>query len=219
MGQQGARHARESGGRFYFHGDTIYSYGSHFPIARHVAHKGKAAVLFTTRCYSVTTAGHKCMVESACRHLTVFHVADLYGDHRKEVTEYRKRFVGLVGTLAKRGNGSPKFLPNCGGWLAKLTSTPNSSDSGALCPCPPIYRAWLPSVKQSRRGRRRGNSGKRRRGRGSARRKRGQENIALWADGKRDVLPGLAYDLPIRLRIAADELFLLPPFLYFPLIP
>ena len=101
--------ARESGGRFYFVGDTIYSYGSHFPIARHVAHKGKAAVLFTTRSYSVTTAGHKCMVESACRHLTVFHVADLYGDHRKQVADYRKRFVGLVGTYAKRGNGNPRF--------------------------------------------------------------------------------------------------------------
>ena len=69
--------ARNPGHNFYFHGDTIYSYGSHFPVARHVENKRGRAVLFTTRSYSSTTAGHKCMVEGACRHLTVFHVADV----------------------------------------------------------------------------------------------------------------------------------------------
>lgn len=46
-------------GNFYFEGDTIYSYGSHFPIARHVETKRGRAVLFTTRDYSVTTSGHQ----------------------------------------------------------------------------------------------------------------------------------------------------------------
>lgn len=51
--------ARNARGNLYFEGDTIYSYGSHFPIARHVTNsKGKHAVLFTTRTYSSTTAGH-----------------------------------------------------------------------------------------------------------------------------------------------------------------
>ena len=42
--------ARNSGsGNFYFDGDVIYSYGSHFPIAKHVVNaKGEKAVLFTT---------------------------------------------------------------------------------------------------------------------------------------------------------------------------
>jgi hypothetical protein len=53
-------------GQLYFRGDTIYSYGSHFPIARHVANaKGQEAVLFTTREYSVTTRGHKNEVRRA----------------------------------------------------------------------------------------------------------------------------------------------------------
>jgi hypothetical protein len=34
-------HARNKRGNFYFQGDTIYSYGSHFPIAKHVEHKGE----------------------------------------------------------------------------------------------------------------------------------------------------------------------------------
>ena len=50
--------ARNPQGNFYFDGATIYSYGSHFPIARHITHAGKAAILFTTRSYSSTTAGH-----------------------------------------------------------------------------------------------------------------------------------------------------------------
>ena len=59
-------YARNSGrGSVFFEGDTIYSYGHHFPIARHVTIKGQPAVLFTTRHYSVTTSGHCSMVRSA----------------------------------------------------------------------------------------------------------------------------------------------------------
>ena len=44
---------------FYFYGDTIYSYGSHFPIAKHITNdKGEKSILFTTRKYSNTTAKH-----------------------------------------------------------------------------------------------------------------------------------------------------------------
>jgi hypothetical protein len=44
---------------FYFYGPTIYSYGSHFPIAKHATNsKGENRILFTTRKYSNTTAKH-----------------------------------------------------------------------------------------------------------------------------------------------------------------
>ena len=103
--------ARNPCHNFYFNGDTIYSYGSHFPIARHVTRKGKSAVLFTTRSYSSTTAGHKCTVESACRHLTVFHVADVTGsDCRKQFAQYRAEYMGLVGKYAKARQRKPEHL-------------------------------------------------------------------------------------------------------------
>ena len=51
---------------FYFNGDTIYSYGSHFPIAVHY----KGIVLFTLNSYSVTTSEHISLTRSACSHLT-----------------------------------------------------------------------------------------------------------------------------------------------------
>lgn len=51
--------ARTPNNSFYFYNKTIYSYGSHFPIAKHTTNsKGEIAILFTTRSYSNTTSKH-----------------------------------------------------------------------------------------------------------------------------------------------------------------
>lgn len=73
--QDSARNAQRN---LYFDGDTIYSYGSHFPIARHISHGRKSAVLFTTRSYSPTTAGHISAVRSAIPSgVPIFHLSDV----------------------------------------------------------------------------------------------------------------------------------------------
>jgi len=68
--------ARNSNNTLYFEGDTIYSYGSHFPIATHVTNAAnEPAILFTTDTYSVTTARHISYVRRAIpNHATVFNV-------------------------------------------------------------------------------------------------------------------------------------------------
>ncbi len=75
-----ANRSRQSakGSHFYFEGDTIYSYGSHFPIARLFLHPVTQtwAVLFTSRDYSQTTSKHKSYTRSACSHLECFFVTD-----------------------------------------------------------------------------------------------------------------------------------------------
>jgi hypothetical protein len=58
-----AHHRQDSAkiktGNFYFLDSTIYSYGSHFPIAKHfTAPNGEDVILFTTRTHSSTTFGH-----------------------------------------------------------------------------------------------------------------------------------------------------------------
>lgn len=53
-----------SNAHLFFEGDTIYSYGHHFPIAKWL---DENTVLFTTRKYSVTTSGHMRDVHSAIR--------------------------------------------------------------------------------------------------------------------------------------------------------
>jgi hypothetical protein len=57
--QQEQDDGRSGNGNFYFVGPTIFSYGSHFAIARFTkdAH-GNRCVLFTTGSYSVSTARH-----------------------------------------------------------------------------------------------------------------------------------------------------------------
>ncbi len=56
----------------FFEGDTIYSYGRHFPIARFVK---PDVILFTTRSYSTSTSGHCSMVQSAIgRGITILSV-------------------------------------------------------------------------------------------------------------------------------------------------
>lgn len=65
-----SRKVRNGTGNFYAIGDTIYSYGQHFPIARRVvlpanganARAGEVVYLLTTGKYSVTTAGHVSVV-------------------------------------------------------------------------------------------------------------------------------------------------------------
>jgi|GEM_PF-3378619 len=99
--------ARNPGGNFYFRGDTIYSYGSHFPIARHVTNdKGEAAVLFTNQKWSNTTAKHINYVRRSIPDgVPVFYVEDLsrdsgrdpknaYDSQRKDVEALIKRLQG-----------------------------------------------------------------------------------------------------------------------------
>lgn len=95
--------ARNKRGNLLFHGDTIYSYGSHFPIARHVTHKGKKCVLFTTRDYSSTTTGHKQEVKRAIpSDVAVFYVHDVYKNPSREtLKEYVKRIADVSREIAK----------------------------------------------------------------------------------------------------------------------
>jgi hypothetical protein len=55
--------ARNGTGSVYFRGATIYSYGSHFPIATHVIGvQGQAGILYTSDKNSVTTSQHMAAV-------------------------------------------------------------------------------------------------------------------------------------------------------------
>jgi hypothetical protein len=67
-----------NGSHFYFEGATIYSYGSHFPIARHCTDKkGNPYILMTTKSYSPSTARHVSYVRQAIPYgMQVFQVED-----------------------------------------------------------------------------------------------------------------------------------------------
>ena len=192
--------ARESGGRFYFVGDTIYSYGTHFPIARHVENKRGRAVLFTTRDYSVTTSGHKWTVLGACKHLTVFHVQHPTDTNRKaQFAEYRGRYLELARKYSRARSNKPWIL----GSLRDLVDEANrfAQFFGLRC------RLSLPDdlsgmVAECQAIEKRE---KARKQRAEAKRAREeQERIRQWANGETDYCPSNGQ--AIRLRVKGDEL-------------
>lgn len=86
------------GYNFYFEGDVIYSYGSHFPIARHY----KGSVLFTKRGYSTTTAQHINRTRAACNHLPVFYVANpMAKPGKSDVQLYAETIKSLIKSAEK----------------------------------------------------------------------------------------------------------------------
>ena len=191
--------ARNPAGNFYFRGDTIYSYGFHFPIARHVENKRGRAVLFTTCIYSSVTAGHKRTAESACKHLTVFHVANVNStEPRAQFADYKARYLELARKYAKARKRKPDILADLRGLVeeanryaeffglrARLTLPGDLT--GMIAECQAIdkrekARKQREYAKQARKA---------------------LERVQKWVDGEADYCPSYG---AIRLRVKGDEL-------------
>lgn len=98
------------GNNMFFEGDTIYSYGHHFPIATHYHENGRRFVLLTTRGYSNTTAKHINHVRAAISHMTVikcdspatYHGNASHGINIDEFKRHAKQLQVEIG-LARQG--------------------------------------------------------------------------------------------------------------------
>ena len=77
---QSQEEARSQSGSLYFYGKTIYSYGSHFCIAKFVDDR---QLLFTERSYSNTTAKHIQVVRNATSHIDKIYCAYPTGSHEQ----------------------------------------------------------------------------------------------------------------------------------------
>ena len=184
----------------YFHGDTIYSYGSHFPIAKHITRKGEGAILLTTREHSATTRGHKWTVEGACSHLTVFHVDNIeYGEPRQQFEEYRARYLELARQYAKARQRKPGIFAA----MQKLVEEANAFSAffglrvRLTLPAESEMAAECKAIEKKERERKQREATKRER--------EAAESLQKWVDGETDYFPG-RLRLPIRLRIKGDEL-------------
>ena len=94
--------ARKSNNSFYFEGRTIYSYGSHFPIAV-IDKKDPNIVYFTTRTYSNTTAGHISTARSAVSHKTLIYCkhpqAAASNDHEANMNDFEDNARSIAQSL------------------------------------------------------------------------------------------------------------------------
>jgi len=94
--------ARTSGSNFFFSGNVIYSYGYHFPIAKHVKNEaGEDAILFTERTYSVTTSKHVRIVAQAANHLNVISCFNPESTHEQNFNSWRFDVETIAANLLK----------------------------------------------------------------------------------------------------------------------
>lgn len=71
--QDSGRNVKDS---MLFEGDSIYSYGSHFKLARICASNGRTIVLLNNRSYSTSTNRHQSSVSRAIDHLEHYDVSN-----------------------------------------------------------------------------------------------------------------------------------------------
>jgi hypothetical protein len=194
--------ARNPRGNIFFQGDTIYSYGHHFPIAKHVTRKGKSAVLLTTRDYSATTRGHKWGVESACSHLPTFHVDNIESrEPRKQFEEYRARYLELARKYVKSRQNKPWVLQE----LQKVVKEANAFSAffalrvRLTLPAESDMAAECKAIEKKEREAKKREAAKRER--------QAAEQLQKWVNGETDYpTHSMSNGQPIRLRIKGDEL-------------
>lgn len=154
---QAQESARNQQGNFYFAGPTIYSYGSHFPIARITEHKisGKQVVLFNRHGYSPTTSGHKGMVRCAMTNAQVsLKVNDPNADH---LAGHKNNYQDLVEQYEKELEAAARARSNKDACLARaegLRKTINAYRSCFLakqksCPAIAKPRDWNKAVAEA----------------------------------------------------------------------
>ena len=92
--------ARTPNGSLYFYGKSIYSYGSHFCIAKFIDSK---TLLFTERTYSNTTAKHISVVSHATSHINKIYCGNPNWNHTDNFTYWLNVAEQLADKL-KRAN-------------------------------------------------------------------------------------------------------------------
>jgi hypothetical protein len=210
--------ARNRQGNLYFNGDTIYSYGSHFPIARHATNDaGERAVLLTTATYSVTTSSHCSAVRSAIPSgIPVFHVpnvchgryngSELTADDRAgNLADYAERIERHVVTFARARSSYAKEWNHEDAVRLRDEAFAYCAFFGLPIPniseVPELDSDALTAIRkrEAKRAAEKAEQTKRERAAAIVRQ---QELITKWRAGQ---YSGCLYDVPAMLRIDGDE--------------
>lgn len=88
------------GHSMFFEDGTIYSYGHHFPLARHITNDaGERSVLLTIDTYGTSTSKHCTITRRACHHLNVFDVPIItsrQNRHDINMANYQAVYEGVI---------------------------------------------------------------------------------------------------------------------------
>jgi hypothetical protein len=208
--QDSARNAQRN---LYFENEVIYSYGSHFPIARHVENKkGKRAVLLTTARYSVTTSGHISAVSSAIPPtVPVFNVPYVLAGtkwaepHSKNLQAFRTDMESaLIAAARAKSSGNKEWFH---GRALRLRTEHNAYiiffglRNKSLPAVPRLDSKALGEIKKRESIKAAQKAEQTRKDRAAAL-VRQAEHIAKWRAGEES---GNFYDVPTMLRVVGDE--------------
>jgi hypothetical protein len=196
---------RNGNGSLWFEGPTIYSYGKHFPIARHVKNKrGESAVLLTTGCYSKTTSQHIGSVRQAipdtCVVLNVPNPANSprvsFGALSKALAAQSKALPGIKGVpfIAKHYRELRDLIENANA-LARFFGYARRFDLDKLSAFAKISDEYDAALNVRRIEKRAADS-ERRAARNAADKAEFDEKLAAWLAGEPVRLPywnGTAY--------------------------
>lgn len=119
---QAQESARNAQGNLFFDNGIIFSYGQHFPIAKHITNKaGDKAILLTTNTYGITTARHINRVRQAIKHGTlIIPTHDVTARPGKTLLDDIQSRIDEARLKAKRARSSTEFyLAECSN-LCKL---------------------------------------------------------------------------------------------------
>lgn len=129
------RHGDKDGGNMFFRGPTIYSYGTHFPMARFTAAQdpdGAQVVLYTSGSYSKTTAKHLSLVRNALAGLPVrvFTVPDV---DPCNATDHAANVAHMLAARAELLDKAARAVSRGADYLADAATLAHDATLYAVC--------------------------------------------------------------------------------------
>lgn len=97
---------KRRGFNVFYEGATIYSYGHHFPIAKHVVTpSGERVVVMTRDSYSISTSKHISIVWRAASHLPMVELSTVpnYDITRADIIDELRRIKASLPEMCAQG--------------------------------------------------------------------------------------------------------------------
>ncbi len=123
------------GSNFYYNGDTIYSYGPHFAVARHMdSPKGVHFVVRSVATRSISTTRHRNLVARALPSDIPRIFAEPTGNVREWVQELQRRCADLYEKFKRARENKPWFAQGFQTGAAQLRFLKDQYDLDIVVP-------------------------------------------------------------------------------------
>jgi len=193
------------GNNFYFESGTLYSYGTHFAIARRLP--GRDVFAYTTRTYGPATSKHLAYARRALSHATLWHVED----PSASATDNKAAAVAEVMRLLDEANTTRRIKDETRDRLRGQALNVAENFNGYLAALPEGEREGVPpfdladagfiALREAREAAKRAEEAAAEKARQQAAMSQA-ERLAAWKRGEQ--VQGSMHALPVALRVVRD---------------